>query len=589
MSEASSGYGLEQAGAGLRHYLRALWQRDFRLHACSDGRHGQAAQLRPFLSELGIHLPRQYNSHRGALLRDLYRAAAAHAAAHAAYSTVRFERRKLKPVQLAIISLLEDARVEQLAIREVPGLRRLWLKFFDSRGRDSNSAEALLLRLAHALLDPGRIDDNPWVMKGVRLFHASQQQGSDAMALREIGSQLGNDIGQMRAQFNAKNYLVEPLYRDDNLFLWDSEAPPQETQLQDGGMRNSDDAAREQPRHDDQAAADERFRSREVASGSEDEGGVAQAHPLYPEWDQRLGIYRPDWCSVIEQVPPVADDYPLREALAQHAALSRRLASLLQARKQGRPQRLRRQPDGDEFELDALVQLQADLRTGMAPDLRVHRRTRLQKPDLSLLLLLDLSASTNAPVAMPDGAARTQADLHEQRAGASMLALIREASVLLGEAVAQGGDQLAIHGFRSNGRHEVNYLRFKDFGQPLDDQALGRLCAVDGALSTRMGAAIRHASKHMRSVRTAQRLIIVLTDGEPHDIDVFHPGQLLHDAARAVARSNAEGTPVFCVAVDPAAADYAGKIFGPHHYLTIDSVAQLPRWLPELYLRFSAW
>ncbi len=594
-SPGSSPYGLDQASPGLRHYLRALWRREFKLRPCE-----KTTQLRPFLSELGIHLPRQYHSHRGPLLRDLYRAAAAHAAAHAAYSTVRFERRKLKPVQLAIISLLEDARVELLAIREVPGLRRLWLKFFDPRGRDSTSAEALLLRLAHALLDPQRIDDNPWVMKGVRLFNESQQQGSDALALREVGSQLGNDIGQMRVQFNAKTYLVEPLYRDDNLFLWDSDAPPEETRVEDSGFRNSDDALQTTQRLDDDAHDEQRVRPRETASAGEEQGSADHDHPTYPEWDERIGIYRPNWCSVIEQVPPVADASPLQDDLARHAALSSRLARLLQARKQGRPQRLRRQADGEELELDALVRMQADLRHGIVPDLRVHSRTRLQKPDLSVLLLLDLSASTNESVGAgrdAQGSHRTHPlhnphdsnHAHPPNVQRTLLSLIREASMLLGDAIAQGGDQLAIHGFRSNGRHEVNYLRFKEFGQPMDASVAGRLTAVDGALSTRMGAAIRHASRQMQSVRTAQRLIIVLTDGEPHDIDVFHPSLLVQDAARAVARSNAEGTPVFCVSVDPAADGYVSKVFGPNHYLVIDSVEQLPQRLPDLYLRLSAW
>ncbi len=571
---ADAPYGLDQARARLRHYLRALWQREFRLRPCE-----KATQLRPFLSEQGIHLPRQYHSHRGALLRDLYRAAAAHAAAHLAYSTVRFERRKLKPVQLAIISLLEDARVEGLAIREVPGLRRLWLTFFDARGRDGTSAEALLLRLAHALLDPQRVDDNPWVMKGVRLFHASQRQGDDPLALREIGSQLGNDIGQMRVQFNAKTYLVEPLYRDDNLFLWDSETPPEETHVDDSGFRHSDDAQGRTHRLDDDGHDEHRARPREVATASDEQGGADSDHPTYPEWDERIGIYRQNWCRVIEQLPPIADAGALRASLARHAALSSQLARLLQARKLGRPQRLRRQHDGDALEIDALVRLQADLRSGIAPELRVYQRTRLRKPDLSVLLLLDLSASTRQLLA-----AKGTAPGHAP----SLLSLIREASVLLGEAIAQGGDQLAIHGFRSNGRHEVNYLRFKEFGQSLDDDVLGRLSAVDGRLSTRLGAAIRHASRQMRSVRSAQRMIIVLTDGEPHDIDVFHPSQLTHDAARAVARSNAEGTPVFCVSVDAEAERYVRKVFGPHHYLVIDAVNQLPQRLPELYLRLNA-
>ncbi len=573
-SALTPSYGLEQASPGLRHYLRALWQREFKLRPCE-----QPTQLRPFLSELGIHLPRQYQSHQGLLLRDLYRAAAAHAAAHAAYSTVRFERRKLKPVQMAIISLLEDARVEWLAIREVPGLRRLWLRFFDPRGRDSTRAEALLLRLAHALLDPQRRDDNPWVMKGVRLFHASQQYGSNPETLRDIGSQLGNDLGQMRVQFNAKTYLVEPLYRDDNLFLWNSEAPPEETRVDDSGFRDSDDAQHRTHRLDEDGHDEQGARPREIAAASDGPGSADNEHPTYPEWDERIGIYRQNWCRVIEQIPPLADAGALRTSLARHATLSSQLARLLQARKQGRPQRLRRQHDGDALEIDSLVRLQSDLRSGIAPELRVHQRTRLQKPDLSVLLLLDLSASTNLQLA-----AMNPAPGHAH----TLLSLIREASVMLGEAIAQGGDQLAIHGFRSNGRHEVNYLRFKEFGRALDDDVLARLSAVDGALSTRLGAAIRHASRQMRSVRTTQKMIIVLTDGEPHDIDVFHPSQLVHDAARAVARSNAEGTPVFCVSVDAEADRYVSKVFGPYHSLVIDCVDQLPQRLPELYLRLSA-
>lgn len=565
-SAAAADDGLDTASASLRHYLRALWAREYALRPVDR----PATQLRPYLSELGIHLPPHYQSHRGALLRDLYRAAAAHAAAHDTFSTVQFERRQLKPVQLAIIGVLEDARVEQLAMSTMPGLRSLWLKFFDPRGREGTSAEALLLRLAHVLLDPSRTDGNPWVMKGRQLYLASQAQGSDPRPLREVGILLGNDLGQMRAQFNAKTYLVEPPYRDDNLFLWDSDAPPEETKMDDAGWRTSDAAAPSTPRFDDATDEVAHFKPREVAAANDTQGRADADPPRYPEWDQRTGRYRPDWCSIIEQRPQAVDATPLRQRLAGHASLSGRLARLLQARKLGQPQRLRRQAEGEEFEIDALVDAQSALRSGQLPALNVYRRTKRQKPDLSVLLLLDLSAST------------------ETVAGEStLLSLIREASALLAGAVAQGGDRIAIHGFRSNGRHEVNYLRFKEFGQPLDDAALGRLCAVDGALSTRMGAAIRHAGRLMRDCRSTQRLIIVLTDGEPHDIDTWHPGLLLHDAARAVQQQAAEGTPVFCVSVDPQADKYVRRIFGPHNYVVLDRIDQLPQRLPELYLRLA--
>mgnify|MGYP000414441606 CR=1 FL=1 len=288
-------YGLDTARGPLTYYLRALWNEDFTLRASDQ----PLSQQRPFLSELGIHLPRHYHSHRGTLLRDVYRAAAAHAAAHLAFSTHRFERKSLKPVQIAIISLLEDARAEQLAINAMPGLRSLWLSFFDPRGRDSITVEALLLRLSHVLLDPTREDNNPWVSKARRMFYASQEFGTHPQALRQIGSLLGNDIGQMRSPFNAKSYVIEPVYRDDNLFLWAPEDPPEETRIEDSGFRQRDDAAKSTQRNDARADEDARFRPREVAGSSD----AADAHdeltlPRYPEWDERTGRYKEHWCSM---------------------------------------------------------------------------------------------------------------------------------------------------------------------------------------------------------------------------------------------------------------------------------------------------
>ncbi len=560
-------YDFEAADKSLRHYLRALWDREFKLHPCEK----PLTQIRPFISELGIHLPRQYRSHQGQLAKDLYRAAAAHAAAHQAYSLTTFERRKLKPVQLAIIGLLEDARVELLAIKTMPGLRALWLNFFDTRDNEGIGVESLLLRLAHALLDPAREDDNPWVMKGRRLFAEFQQQGGDMEMLREIGSLLGNDIGQSRVQFNAKAYVVEPLYRDDNLFLWDSDAAEEETRLQEQAQSGAEESSQSAPKNDEKSEEDQRFRPRAVASANQDEATGSNDNPLtYPEWDMRTGHYRPHWCSIIEQIAPEGDAASLRTRLTHYKTLSAKLAQLMQARKVGQPVRLRRELDGDDFELDALIDAQTVLRSGAMPEMRVHRRQRLQKRDLSILVLVDLSESTNTALA-----------------DSTVLALIREASVLLGAAIEQTGDQFAIHGFCSNGRHEVNYLRFKEFNQTFDDAALGRLSHMQSGLSTRMGAAIRHASHCMRGCRTEQRLILVVTDGEPHDIDVFHPELLLQDAARAVERSTAAGTPVFCVSVDAKADDYIRRIFGPHGYLVIDQVEQLPQRLPELYLRLT--
>ncbi len=556
---------LETERERLSLYLRALWNREYRLLPCER----PASQLRPYLSERGLHLPAQFAAVRGALLREVYRAAAAHAAAHAVYATQRFARGALKPIQLAIIGVLEDARIEHCAIAAMPGLRRLWLQFFDGRSHQATSAEALLLRLSHALLDPARLDDNPWVIKARERYAAWQSAGGDADGLRAIGVLLGNDLGQMRVQFNAKSYLPEPLYRDDNLFLWESEAPPEETRTQDEGARENAEAALSRWRGDQQASEVERFRAREVADGANDDSSGAPDTVLrYPEWDSRLGRYRPQWCSIIETSPVGSSE---QHVTTTDPGIAQRLAQALRANQRGRLQRLGRQTDGEAIDLDALIAVHTARRCGELPALRVYQRRWLQRPDLSVLLLLDLSASTNALVG-----------------GATLLSRLTEAAVALTEAVLRNGDQIAVHGFRSNGRHEVQYLRYKAFDEPLTAQVRAQLASAQGALSTRLGAAIRHASRQLYDRRATHRLIMVLTDGEPHDIDVFHPTLLLEDAARAVAQSAAVGIPVFAVSVDARADTYLRRIFGEHHYDIVDAIAQLPDRLPRLYRQLAA-
>jgi len=131
-----------------------------------------------------------------------------------------------------------------------------------------------------------------------------------------------------------------------------------------------------------------------------------------------------------------------------------------------------------------------------------------------VLVLLDLSESTNDPTSLP---------------GQSVLDLTRAACVLLAEAIHRVGDSFAIHGFNSDGRANVFYRRFNDFDQPWGDLAKARLAAADGALSTRMGAAIRHATLHLGKVTATRRLMLVITVGAPADVDVRDAGWLPAD------------------------------------------------------------
>jgi nitric oxide reductase activation protein len=210
-----------------------------------------------------------------------------------------------------------------------------------------------------------------------------------------------------------------------------------------------------------------------------------------------------------------------------------------------------------------------DLRLGAAPDPRIGIRSVRRTRDLAVLLLLDLSESTNDKL----------------RGGeATVLDLSRQATALLGDALAKIGDPFAIHGFASDGRHDVGYYRFKDFDEPYGDAAKGRLAAMTGQLSTRMGAAIRHAGAQLRRIPQAKKLLLVLTDGAPADVDVRDPQHLRHDARKAIEGLARSGIGAFCISLDPEADAYVGRIFGANRYAVVDRIERLPERLPLLYL-----
>jgi nitric oxide reductase activation protein len=189
-----------------------------------------------------------------------------------------------------------------------------------------------------------------------------------------------------------------------------------------------------------------------------------------------------------------------------------------------------------------------------------------------VLVLLDLSESTNDRV---------------PGTFTSVLDLSREATVLLADAMSQIGDTFAIHGFASNGRHEVEYYRLKDFDQPYDDTAKEHLAGMRGRLSTRMGVAIRHAGQFLRYRRSSRKLVLLITDGEPSDVDVRDPRYLRADARKAVEVLARSGVHTFCMTLDPKADEYVKQIFGERNYMVVDHISRLPEKLPMLYMRVT--
>jgi nitric oxide reductase NorD protein len=234
--------------------------------------------------------------------------------------------------------------------------------------------------------------------------------------------------------------------------------------------------------------------------------------------------------------------------------------------------RLRARAEGDSLDLDAAIRALSDLRAGVSPDGRVYRLVARARRDLSVLVLLDLSRSTNDPV---------------PGTGTTLLDLAREATALLADAMASLGDDFAIHGFWSNTRRQVDYFRVKDFGRDYDEAARSRLAGLTGDYSTRMGCALRRAGSLLARRPGHARLVLLVTDGAPSDVDAHDPRYLVQDARHAVHELRRRGMQVHALTLDPRADQYVSRVFGAGHFTVLDRIARLPEKLPQLYLRLT--
>ncbi|MEM9105520.1 MAG: VWA domain-containing protein [Pseudomonadota bacterium] len=519
-----------------------------------------------------LQLPATYPGYRGQQAEDVFRAAVAHAGAHYRFSSQRFPLGELRPVQVAVVSLIEDARVEALAIREFPGLMRLWLPFHIAQSSGSLTAPSLFARLSRALIDPDFSEIDGWVRKGRDLFNAHRDQLDDPAISRHIGNLLGNDLGQMRVQFNAKTYVVEPPYRDDNAGLWDFGADSQASDIELAA-----DTYRLNTVEDDRPDSKTHEGQPEDAVGRAAPLDEAAAEPFrhlanYPEYDYALSRERQDWTRVFEYELTIGDPSLADQVLVRRQDDANRIASLVRAMRVSRARRLKRQAEGDALDLDACIEAAINLRMGGLPDPSVYQLMQRRDRDLAVHLLLDASQST--------------ADLVSD-SSASVFDIEREATVMLSAAMSEMNDPFAVSAFATNGREDVRIYPVKPFDSPFDDQAKSRLFGLKPGLSTRLGTVLRHGAHELERTVSYRRLLMVVTDGEPSDIDCVDKRYLAEDARRAVQSISSKGINVFCIALGNADETALEHIFGRQNTLKITKISQLPQRLPLIYLRLA--
>ena len=578
----------------LNFYLRALWGRDFFLRPTG----ADYTDFRPYIEHRILHMPDAVdnigpddNKIPGL---ELYRATAAHMAAHMCYSTAPISAEQLSPAQMFFIGFMEDARIEYKAIKDFPGLGKLWLSLLKIADEDEHPEHPTMLILEHIalmLLDSAVSSEDSSINDFVRKFHSEIEQRQDDNHFSwHLGMDLFN-IFTARKEVPSLRILerIRIPYRDDNRYVWEFEefdmnaefeyvpASQRQVRRQVSVIEMANEVDCELAGDDAQEIWTCSTNMRPYEDDLTDEqisfndmwGKESVSEPFhYQEWDYQIQLHRPDWVTIYERRQPKGDPDAINDILTEYKPIAHRIKQIIDLLTPEGVQRQRGLEDGDEIDINAAVDAMISIRMGTQPNPRITMRNVVKNRDLSVVVLMDLSESTNETM---------------QGSDKTVLQLTREAATLVSTAINGIGDPFALHGFASDGRHDVQYYRFKDFNQHFDDETKSRLAGMKGGLSTRMGAALRHAGHHLMKQQERRKLILLVTDGEPADIDERDPQHLRHDTKKAVEELYSTGVLTYCLTLDPHADQYVKRIFGENNYTIIDNVDRLPEKLPTLF------
>jgi nitric oxide reductase NorD protein len=292
---------------------------------------------------------------------------------------------------------------------------------------------------------------------------------------------------------------------------------------------------------------------------------VERAGIAYPEWDWRVAAYHAGRAVVHEVTAPRGDSAWALEVLRRHArevAAVRRQFERMRARRV----RLVRQLDGDDLDIDAIVSAWADARAGSAADDRLYERVRPERRDLAISLLVDISGSTDSWIA-------------DRR---RIIDVEKEALMLACEALDALGDPYNVLAFSGEGPRAVAIRAVKGFGERNGVAVRERISGLEHDRYTRLGAAVRHATAALSRERARHRLLLVLSDGKPNDVDEYEGRYGVEDARQAVAEARLQGLLPFCLTVDREAPIYLPRIFGPGAYAVLRRAERLPTVLVDV-------
>ena len=230
------------------------------------------------------------------------------------------------------------------------------------------------------------------------------------------------------------------------------------------------------------------------------------------------------------------------------------------------PRTQRRQKDGEDIDLDAVIEAFSDRRAGLSPNDNLFTRLDRTERNIAVLFLIDMSGSTKGWV--------NEAE--------------KESLVLMAEALETLGDRYAVYGFSGMTRNRCDLYRVKGFDEPYAETVKRRIAGIEPKDYTRMGPFIRHSTKVLRAIEARTRLLITLSDGKPEDWDAYKGDYGIEDTRKALLEAREQGIHPFCITIDKEAQSYLPHMYGEINYIFIDDVRKLPNRITEIYRRLTS-
>ena len=516
-----------------------------------------------------------------------YKAIAVHQWAQSWYGTWRAEtidQIPRKAPMLQTFHYIETLRLNACITRDYPGLARQMKVFQEQTPEIWKAVEKELTRPEASVMDSIRLSQEWWDKPRPDPFLFQGKIDPDRVH-QKLKSRLETQAQQLRRTLGRIAAEQQDLSGDDfdhpqsantrNLFEFKLLPDSQFEFLLDGNPVTIDDATRSLTRsilqdrgnlpenYLDISASDYQFKNGSAIAPGDDASVRVSAQRVftYDEWDYERNAHREDWCRLreIELKPDYQSDFVSQTLVKYHGHLKSLRRSFEALREEYRI--LKKQPDGENPDLDAQVEAICDVRSGMEMTSRLYRKAQRIERNIAVIFMIDMSGSTKGWINIAQ----------------------REALVLLAEAMQTLDDRYAIYGFSGTTRKRCDLYRVKTFDETFGPEVHARIAAIKPRDYTRMGVTIRHLSHQLDQIKARTKLLITLSDGKPDDYDNYSGKYGIEDTRMALLEARQRGIHPFCITIDEQARDYLPHMFGCSSYVLIDDINKLPYRISEIY------